>query len=687
MKKSRNRVSGQSGVSSTPHPSVALPTRRFTGAKALVGLAPILFYAVPLLSPRASIQWDAADVHYACQAYFARELKEGRLPFWTPYVFSGFPFLADPQVGAFYPLNWPFVLAGAGPKLIQAEIALHGLVAAVGTYHFLKLVIGDVWAAALGAIAYPLSGFFAGHASHVGMVQGASLLPWLFYVGSRAFGGHFLRWLGASGLVAGLILLTGHFQTALYCLVAFAVYGLLCVIRAPGLLFRYLALLGGSVLLAFAISAVMVLPGLELAGHSLRAAQNFSNSTEGTLEARALVTLLVPDALGVFGGEYIGPGDRTQYYFYGGLILLPLVALGMYFRAGAWMPATLALLAIWFMCGPGGGLYRIAMLIPWMGKVRAPIHAWFVAGFAFAWLAAAGVAGLRKRLRAPWLSWGLCVLLTLDLCWVNSWTNPLAFARESFDVLYKQGAELLRSRVAPLIDPGTRFAAADRLTVFGPMNSPLLVRVETKYGYNPLELWRYAKYREAATVNLRLWDALSVSWMLDQRTGQLVRRPAPLSRAWFPRQIRRVAPGEEEVRALLDLEPAEEAVITRDFATARGGQVLHVETGHRQWLVRYRSKEAGLLVFSLPWFPGWSAHVAGRELPLAPVNLALSGVQVPAGEHVVTLEYRSRWFKAGALLSLTGALSVALLWSTGAAWRASRTLARTRGATGGCAWS
>ena len=73
-------------------------------------LTVLLCYWTPLTSPHASIQWDAADEFQPGQAYLSDELHAGRLPFWTPYLFSGFPFLADPQVGAWYPLNWPFLL-------------------------------------------------------------------------------------------------------------------------------------------------------------------------------------------------------------------------------------------------------------------------------------------------------------------------------------------------------------------------------------------------------------------------------------------------------------------------------------------------------------------------------------------------------------------------------------------------
>src|SRR5512140_2579999 len=91
--------------------------------------AVLLFYFQPLFSSNASIQWDAVDVQYSAQNYLSEMLHAGKLPQWTPYVYSGMPFLADPQVGAWYPLNWPFFLLGITPRAIQWQLALHCLLA------------------------------------------------------------------------------------------------------------------------------------------------------------------------------------------------------------------------------------------------------------------------------------------------------------------------------------------------------------------------------------------------------------------------------------------------------------------------------------------------------------------------------------------------------------------------------
>ena len=110
-----------------------------------------VFYAPQLAA--GTVQFDGLDVHYSAQRYFSDELRAGRLPFWTPYIFAGFPFLADLQVGAWYPLNWPFFLAGITPTSISAELLLHSLIACGGAYALAMCLIGRPAASVAVAMA------------------------------------------------------------------------------------------------------------------------------------------------------------------------------------------------------------------------------------------------------------------------------------------------------------------------------------------------------------------------------------------------------------------------------------------------------------------------------------------------------------------------------------------------------
>ena len=63
---------------------------------------------------------------------------------------------------------------------------------------------------------------------------------------------------------------------------------------------------------------------------------------------------------------------------------------------------------------------------------------------------------------------------------------------------------------------------------------------------------------------------------------------------------------------------------------------------------------------AVPAYPGWSASLDGNAVPVIRANHALMAVLVPAGEHHLTLDYKTS-FVPGLLLSLVGLIaSIAL---------------------------
>src|SRR5438093_5781777 len=208
-KAKRKRVSaGAEPARTAPAESALARWRHLRGwrAAALLAFAVLIFYWIPLTDPNTSIQWDAVDTHYSPQKYFADHVREGEIPYWTPYIFAGFPFLADPQVGAWYPLNWPFLLLGASPGIFEAENLLHALIACLGAYLLAKRLFGNRAAATFAGLSYGLSGFFAAHSSHTPMFQAAASLPWLLLLYVRALDDRLLRDAALAVLVGGLII-------------------------------------------------------------------------------------------------------------------------------------------------------------------------------------------------------------------------------------------------------------------------------------------------------------------------------------------------------------------------------------------------------------------------------------------------------------------------------------------------
>ena len=125
--------------------------------------------------------------------FLASHLRAGTLPLWNPFAFMGTPFLAGLQTGVLYPpsllLLLPFPL-GFGIFLF-----FHYLVAASGTWLWLRdRKLGAV-ASGVGSLVYTLGGFLVSMLNVTSFLQTAAWTPWILWRWSRFLetdrGGHF----------------------------------------------------------------------------------------------------------------------------------------------------------------------------------------------------------------------------------------------------------------------------------------------------------------------------------------------------------------------------------------------------------------------------------------------------------------------------------------------------------------
>ena len=224
----------------------------------------------------------------------AAALRNGRIPLWNPNLFMGAPFLANSQVGFFYPLNWPVWLLLPTPYAVSASILLHLLISGVGAYLAGRRALGlGRWAGLVTAVLFALGGYLTAQVEHINQLQGLAWMPWFLWVAATVFrskSGN--RWVlvgrGAVGfaLLFSLQLLAGHSQTSFITGVMLLTWGAahgleVWLLRQSahglGLSFQWrrfyrrvplVLLLGGG--LALLLTAVQLLPTYELSQLSSR---------------------------------------------------------------------------------------------------------------------------------------------------------------------------------------------------------------------------------------------------------------------------------------------------------------------------------------------------------------------------------------------------------------------------------
>lgn len=175
---------------------------------------------------------DNVDQFYTWYQKLAVSLHHGYLPLWNSNVFGGQSFAGELQPGIFYPLNilWVTIFGsvhGISQSALDWLVALHFMIAAFGCYLLLKQLGAKKWAAFLAGLTFAFSGVLALRSvSQTVIFFGLALLPYplYFFAKYRSEPEPRRRWLVASGLALGLIILSGHIQPFYHAMVALAIF-------------------------------------------------------------------------------------------------------------------------------------------------------------------------------------------------------------------------------------------------------------------------------------------------------------------------------------------------------------------------------------------------------------------------------------------------------------------------------
>jgi hypothetical protein len=398
-------------------------TTRFLSAALLVAALALLFFRKLIFTNLILVGLDSFLYFYPYKAYVAQSLRAAHLPLWNPYLFMGAPLLANMQTAILYPLHWPFLWLPA-PKQVAASIALHVTLAGWGTFAYARRSLKLQWAGALtAAVIFAFGGFVGAQAEHINQLNVIAWLPWAFLLLdiSAESQRRVPPTLGL-GLVVALMILAGHAQATYICLVGVGIYALAGgwgqrknhSYRVPTpdsepetrnrlaswrLYFAhrlpYLIVLVVAVSIAILLSAVQLLPTLELSRLSVRShGLPYREVVSFSLRPWQIhFTLLPPfgfDLSQVFGEAF------SEYVAYVGVIGLGLASFGL-LRGWRRRPGTptfglLAATGLFLGLGAFNPIYFLLYkIVPGFGLFRAPARWMLLYAFGAAILAGIGM--------------------------------------------------------------------------------------------------------------------------------------------------------------------------------------------------------------------------------------------------------------------------------------------------------
>ncbi|MGB2661613.1 MAG: hypothetical protein WBD04_04440 [Candidatus Omnitrophota bacterium] len=195
---------------------------------------------------------------------YAASIKSGHFPFWTRFMQSGFPLMAEGQVGGFYPLNILFFLTLPFKYAYNYSIVFHFILAGVSIY-FLARKLGASWmGGTLSALIFCFGSSYAGCFYNTITLRTLSWVPLVFLLIEHYFERDKPAFLFLAGLIFGFQLLAGFVQVAIYSGVFYFLYFVykMKLQRAPlrhmGRFFVFCAIAGLIFLPQFIITSRLV---------------------------------------------------------------------------------------------------------------------------------------------------------------------------------------------------------------------------------------------------------------------------------------------------------------------------------------------------------------------------------------------------------------------------------------------
>ncbi len=263
--------------------------------------------------PHNELLSDLILENYAWKTFLRESFRSGQLPLWTPYVFTGMPFLAGGQHSGLYPLSivyYVLPLPLAYGVFTWLQLALAGM----SMYGLARILGRSRWAALFAGIAYQFSGFFIVSVVFPMIIAAATWLPLLMGIIHLVFRKQREKGTGtfnptpyvvAFAVLLALTILAGHVEilyNTLLVLLMLGVWELAITWRAVGKLWPALRTgiwLGVGALLGLGMGGVQFLPLYELVQRNFREGSATLAQVLGwAWPTRHVLTFFLPDVFG-----------------------------------------------------------------------------------------------------------------------------------------------------------------------------------------------------------------------------------------------------------------------------------------------------------------------------------------------------------------------------------------------------
>ncbi len=661
---------------------------------------------------------DLAISHLPNAEFLRDSLLRGEIPLWSPLLFGGYPFAANPLSGLHYPFGW-LVLLFDLPLGFNLVAALHLAAAGLGMFLFLRREDLSSWPALAAAMAFQAMPKLMAHyaAGHLTLFYAVCLTPWLLWSEDRRSESRrqVLRQI-LPGIFLGLIVLA-DIRWAPYAALlwlAYALRGWLIQRRNAGAsnFLRWLGGLGLAGLVGAILSAPLWLPLLEYIPLTTRAAMTATERIGISLPPANLLGLFIPSMGSYAEWElYAGallwllliftlavPTLRRQVWFWLVVLAVSLVA-----AFGEAIPGYLALSSLpgfsllrvptrsLFLCGLAfAALTGFALEYLLQNKVeQKPEPVFFMVPFAaFPLLIAGGMIFYLGGYSLPFL-WGgaamligLFAILALERRWLPVGTGlGLLVLLMIIEMIGTDASSIALKKPAEVLDQDTELLAriapkaGEYYRIYSPsfsLSQAVAAQkgVELVEGIDPMQLKSYvAWFGQASGVPMEGYSVTlpplengeplldNAGFTPDARLLGLLNTKYVL--AAFPLRANDLVWIDQvgEVQIYENMAYRERAWVEEDNGEIGVASILEYRTNR----VVLSATGAGTLVLSDVFYPGWQAQVDGKPVAIQLYHNLLRSVALGSGEHQIVFTFRPVLVSIGWGCGLAGWLLILIL--------------------------
>jgi len=661
------------------------PRKSFIFCIFLIIFAIFLAFSDYFLRGFGIVQWDAREVHLY-NLIFSTSFwhSMGSIPLWNPFIFSGFPQIADPQVAIFYPINFLVgFLKFFSPTILMYQLILHYILAGIFMFLLVRYLTKNIFIGCFAGIAYTFSGFMVGHASHIGMQNTAALFPLVLYLGILTIENK--KYIHASlfGVAFASSFLAGHFQTFLFItffIGFFLIYEI--IFRKDYKVFRTYKLFGLAALIFFLLISVQFLPSFQLRDESIRSGITLELSQTESLNPSSLFGFLNPNFRHVaFGGTYTGPWDRTENYLFIGISTFLLAIFGSIFskKRLKFFLLSFFILACLYSFGKYFFVQRLFYeFVPFFNKIRAPANMMLLAEFSMILLGSFGLLALKEKLKNRFPKIYVYIpLIAVFVIFIEmvplTRINKLLYGRGWPDVVMAEPpiVQTIQSDYSKL--DKNNFFSTFRLNEIGiDRNFLQIFGVYSADGYNPLTLSRQQNYEEAMVQNSKLVDLAGIKYLpckyiLSEADNlKKIDDNICINENYFPVSFFvnnfNVATNEQDVLNLLKNNDSLHNVVLEKMPPfgadssiqAADSEIKILQNKPGYWNIEVKNSKNGFLILRQTYYPGWQAKVNDRQIEIYRADYLFSAIPLQAGVNSIELEFKPQLFYIGEWLSLGG---------------------------------